>query len=174
MLRVAAAFSLALLGLTAAADDSTHAPLATGTRVRVSAPDISATPVVGTVRALDATTLTVDVRGRSEPLAVPRDRIHQLEVSSGRRSRWTGTLVGGLLGAAVGAIVGDSSASKHAYDIRSADQAGGAVLGLLVGGGIGALIPPGERWQQLSSSRYRVSFAPCLDRTPGVAFVLSF
>ena len=173
--RLAAAFLLSGLSLTALADDATQLPsIATGTRVRVSAPEISTTRVVGTVRALDAKTLTVDVSGRSEPLIVPRDRIRQLEVSTGRRSRWTGALIGGLLGAAAGAALGNSTASKNAYDIKSADQAGGAVLGLLVGAGIGALIPPGERWQDVSSARYRVSFAPRVDRTPGIAFVLSF
>ena len=172
---LAAALVLSAFSFTALADDATQIPsIAVGTRVKVSAPEISTTPVIGTVRALDAKSLTVDVSGRTEPLAVPRDRIRRLEVSTGRRSRWTGALIGGLLGAAAGAALGNSTASKNAYDVKSADQAGGAVLGLLVGAGIGALIPPGERWQDVSSSRYRVSFAPRVDRTPGIAFALSF
>jgi uncharacterized protein YcfJ len=140
----------------------------------VSAPGITAAPVIGTVRALDAKSVTIDVPGQTEPLAVPVERIRTLEVSLGRRSRVTGALIGALVGAGVGALVGKASHSNGAYDFQSADEAAGALGGLLVGAGVGALIPPGDRWQQAASSRYRISLVPRLDRAPGIALALSF
>ncbi len=172
---LAAALVLGCIAVAAAADEPAPSPpVAVGTRVRLSAAGITTAPVIGTIRALDAKTVTIDVPGQAEPLAVPVERIRALEVSLGRRSRVTGALVGALLGAAVGALIGKASHSNGAYDFQSADEAAGALGGLLIGAGVGALIPPGERWQEAPGSRYRVSFAPRLDRTPGVAFALSF
>ena len=158
----------------ASADELAQPPLAIGSRVRVSAPGITAAPVVGTVRALDAQSVTVEVKGQTAPLTLPRDRISKLDLSVGRRSRAMGALIGALVGAGAGALIGKASHTNRPYDFSSADEAGGAIAGLLVGGTVGALIPPGERWREVSGSRYRVSFAPRLERTPGLAFSLSF
>lgn len=64
-----------------AAQDSVR--VAPGNRVRVTAPTVSRTKIVGTYAHMDADTLVVEVGGRSRSL--PRTAVTQLDVSVGQK-----------------------------------------------------------------------------------------
>ncbi len=150
--------------------------LTPGMRVRVLAPDISPSKVVGTISRVDNRSVTIDVPGRSEPVSVLREKIARLDVSDGPRSRGVDAAIGAGIGAAVGAAgcaAGNGSGQGHIVST-------GAVAGFcaLLGGGLGALIgaviPPGERWKEISATRYRISFAPRLDHGADLAVAWKF
>jgi hypothetical protein len=58
----------------------------------------------------------------------------------------------------------------------SGDAVAGAcvLFGALIGTVIGAAIPPGERWNEMPATRYRVGFAPRLDHGLNLAVALQF
>ena len=155
----------------AAADESAQPMVTVGSRVRVSAPGVATYPVVGTVRALDPQSLTLEVSGKAEPLLIPRDGIRRLDVSLGRRSRGIDILIGALVGAGAGALVAHTTHSSQQGLVQSADTAVGALGGMLVGAGVGALIPPGDHWRETSPSRLSVRLAPARDRAPGLVAI---
>ena len=80
----AAALLVLVLGGNAIADDATV--LRPGSRVRITASTLDA-PVRGTLTSLGDHTLTLETRGRPDPLVIERSRITSLDVSAGRRSR---------------------------------------------------------------------------------------
>jgi hypothetical protein len=177
-IRAAAGPAAAAACLLVAADafagaDATTPSLEPGTRVRVEAPGLARSRVVGTVRSLDGESLEFVADGSHEPVRIARERISRLESSHGHGSRLVDALIGGLAGGAVGALVGKASTSKSGY-MESAAEAGAAILGALLGTTIGAVSPPGERWQDVPASRYRVSLAPRLDGQIGVKFAVAF
>jgi hypothetical protein len=148
--------------------------LTPGMRVRITAPNGADTAVAGTIRSLDGQTIELAVRGRPEPVRVARDQIAKIEVSAGQGSRLSGALIGGLVGAGVGAAVGKGSEPNNGYVVNSAAEAGGAIAFALLGAAIGALIPPAERWQEVSRSSARLSFAPRPDGRLGASFTWAF
>jgi len=102
------------------------------------------------VALLRPDTLVLDRRGERIPIA--NSRIDLIEVSRGvdrRRGVWRGTLLGGLVGAGLGATFGALGA-QHLPTGVGASAALGFLGGGLVGGGLGAgagaVFPP-ERWQ---------------------------
>jgi len=109
--------------------------LTPGMRVRVLAPGISPSKVVGTINKVDEQSVTIDVPGRSAPVSVLREKIARLDVSEGPRSRG--------VDAAIGAV-------------------------------IGAAMPPGEHWNEMPATRYRVGFAPRLDHGLNLAVAWNF
>lgn len=150
--------------------------LTPGMRVRVLAPDISPSKVVGTISRVDNRSVTIDVPGRSEPVSVLREKIARLDVSEGPRSRGVDAAIGGVVGAGIGAggcAAGNGGGQGHIVST-------GAVAGFcaLLGGGLGALIgaviPPGEHWRAISATRYRVTFAPRLDHGADLAVAWKF
>jgi hypothetical protein len=170
----AAAAACLLVAASAFADGvAAMDSLAPGTRVRVEASGLTRSRVVGTFRSLDGESLEFVADGSQEPVRIPRERISRLETSKGRGSRLVDALVGGFAGGAAGALVGKASSSKSGY-MESAAEAGAAILGALLGTTIGAAIPPGERWQDVPASRYRVSLAPRLDGQIAVKFAVAF
>jgi hypothetical protein len=168
--RSAALIVLIALTAPAAGEEGGQIPqLAPGMRVRVSAAGIADSPFVGTIGSLDDRSISLRVRGRADPLTVPREKILRLDLSAGKRSRWTGTLIGAALGGVAGGLAGRTSSSYTA-----ANEAGGAVLGVLVGGLVGFAIPPGYHWNEVPATRYRVSLAPRFDHKLGAAFAVAF
>ncbi len=148
--------------------------LTPGMRVRVRAPDISSSKVVGTVIRVDDQSVTIDAPGRSEPVSVLREKIARLDVSTGRRSRWVDAAIGAGIGAAGSALACSASETKHSIVNNGDVTAGCALLGGLLGAGIGAAIPPGEHWNEMPATRYRVGFAPRLDHGLNLAVAWRF
>jgi hypothetical protein len=154
-------------GAPAAADDGTSAPaLAPGLRVRIEAPGLAPTDATGTIRAIDDKTIRLEVPGRAEPVDVARAQITRFQVSGGRSSRLVHTLVGAAIGAIGGAVIASHSGGQ---DI-SGTHAAATVAVALVGAGIGAALPAGERWSDLPAARYRVALVP----NPGAGFGFLF
>lgn len=150
--------------------------LTPGMRVRILAPEVSAHKVIGTVQRVSEDSVTLEVPGRNEPVSVLREKIARLDVSEGPRSRGVDAAIGGVIGAGIGAggcAAGNGSGQGHIVST-------GAVAGVcaLLGGGLGALIgaviPPGEHWREISAARYRVTFAPRLDHGADLAVAWKF
>ncbi len=161
----------------AAEDAPLDLSLTPGMRVRVLAPDISPSKVVGTISRVDNRSVTIDVPGRSEPVSVLREKIARLDVSEGPRSRGVDAAIGGVIGAGIGA---GGCAAGNGGGGQGHIVSTGAVAGFcaLLGGGLGALIgaviPPGEHWRAISATRYRVTIAPRLDHGLDLAIAWNF
>lgn len=132
-----------------------------GTRVRVSAPEFKVDRRTGTLTRLTADSLSVDFGGRLPPLMVAIDRVSRLEISTGKdrgagffRGAGIGIVAGIVAGLGVGAIMeGDcTSGPDGAFPcslVYLVAIPGGAAVGLITGGIIGAVNPP-DRWKQVS------------------------
>jgi hypothetical protein len=150
--------------------------LTPGMHVRILAPELSPSKVIGTVDQLSDDSVTLDVPGRKEPVSILREKIARLDVSDGPRSRGIDAAIGGVIGAGIGAAGGALANGSGRGHIVS----GGEVAGVcaLLGGGLGALIgvaiPPGEHWKKVSETRYQVSFAPRLDHGLDLAAIWKF
>jgi hypothetical protein len=172
-----AMLSLASTSVFAAdADVPLQQSLTPGMRVRILAPEVSPHKVIGTVQRVSEDSVTLDVPGRNEPVSVLREKIARLDVSEGPRSRGVDAAIGGVIGAGIGAggcAAANGSGQGHIVST-------GAVAGVcaLLGGGLGALIgaviPPGERWKEISATRYRIGFAPRLDHGLDMAVAWKF
>jgi hypothetical protein len=150
--------------------------LTPGMRVRILAPDLSPSKLIGTVHQVSDNSVSLDVPGHNEPVSILREKIARLDVSEGPRSRGVDSAIGGVIGAGIGAAgcaAGNGSGQGHIVST-------GAVAGVcaLLGGGLGALIgaviPPGEHWKEITAARYRFSFAPRLDHGADVALAWKF
>jgi hypothetical protein len=150
--------------------------LAPGMRVRILAPDISPHKVIGTIDQVSDESMTLEVRGRSGPVSVPREKILRLDVSDGSRSRGVDAAIGAGIGAGVGAAGGAlAGGSGHGHLVSSGEVAAVcAVLGGALGALIGAAIPPGEHWKEIPAARYRVGFSPRLDHGLDLAVAWNF
>jgi len=153
--------------------------LTPGMRVRILVPDISPSRMIGTIKAVSGDSVTIDAQGRAEPVSVLREKIARLDVSEGPRSRGVDAAIGAGIGAGVGVIVGAVAGSNQkknqVVNISDGAVAGaGALFGALVGAVIGAAVPPGERWDEIPASRYRVGLAPRLDHGLDLAVAWKF
>jgi hypothetical protein len=170
---------LSLTCLTARAADGDallQQSLTAGMHVRILAPSLSPSKVIGTIAQVSDDAVTVDIPGRSEPVSISREKIARLDVSDGRRSRGVDSAIGAGIGAGIGAAgcaAGNGSGSGH---IVSTGAVAGvcALLGAGLGALIGAAIPPGEHWKTIAESRYRISFAPRLDHGANLAIAWNF
>ncbi len=153
--------------------------LTPGMRVRILAPDISPSRFIGTLRAVNRESVTIDAPGRAEPVSVLREKIARLDVSEGSQSRGVdaaiGTAIGAGVGAIVGAVAGSNQNNNQVVRISTAADAGiVALFGALIGAVIGAAVPPGERWGEMPATRYRIGFAPRLDHGLNLAVAWQF
>jgi hypothetical protein len=171
---------LCLVGTIASAADADLLlqSLTPGMRVRILAPEVSPHKVIGTVQRVSEDSVTLDVPGRNEPVSVLREKIARLDVSEGPRSRGVDAAIGGVIGAGIGAggcALGNGSGQNDVVRISTGAVAGVcAVFGAGLGALIGAVIPPGERWKEISATRYRISFAPRLDHGLDLAAAWKF
>ena len=147
-----------------------------GARVRISAPTVAESPLLGTVVALPADTLIVDALGYADPLALSLASLARLEVSQGRESRTLNTLkgagVGSLIGVGAGlATVGILCAinDTDTWDCDFDDPYIGlafavyGTLGLAIGALTGAIIGSTkdvDRWVDVPLDRLRFSLTP--------------
>jgi hypothetical protein len=163
-----------------------------GNRVRVHATGAESGPLVGTLTAVDDNSLTVKAQDRFVPAVVPRRDVSRLERSMRPSRKGKGALIGlgagFVLGFAGTAILGNSSESgaiDHCVDVSWGSVYGAAVGAF--GAGIGALVAPGERWNEVpinlvrSTSRQvepptgaELRVVPLLGRRQGLVVVVSF
>jgi hypothetical protein len=169
--------TLAFASAYAAGEDAPmQQSLNPGMRVRILAPDVFAGRIIGIINSVDDQSVTIDVPGRSEPVSVLRKKIARLEVSEGPRSRGVDAAIGAGIGASIGAAGGAlASGSEKSHIVSSGEVAAVcALLGAGLGALIGATIPPGEHWNEMAASRYRVGFAPRLDHGLNLAVAWNF
>ena len=169
--------SLASESAPAAGEDAPlQQSLTPGMRVRILAPDLSPSKVIGTIEQISDDTLTLDVPGRNEPVSILREKIARLDVSGGPRSRGVDATIGGVIGAGIAAAACAAwNRSGQGHLVSSGEVAGVcAVFGSGIGAIIGVAIPPGEHWKEMSGARYRVSFAPRLDHGLDMAIAWKF
>ncbi len=147
--------------------------LASGSRVRVTAPDCALRGQAATFRALRADTLVL------ETTECPLSSVTRLDVSRGERSRWArGLGVGFLGGALIGAAYGGTHAGTDAWDLPTdvAVGLGAAFFGAgggLVGGIAGYFIKT-DRWEEVPLERLSVSLAPQRDGGFALGFSVRF
>lgn len=153
----AAVLSLLLVPMSSGRAQLTEAQ--PGARVRVTAPGVVAGTFVGTVLAREPGIMRVGSQDTA-PIDVPLDRLTSLEISKGKSraaGAGRGTVVGGLVGLAVGAVAALSDDEDRAYynystntrdtTSRGAMVAYGVFTGALIGAAIGVFIPK-ERWER--------------------------
>jgi hypothetical protein len=164
--------------LASAADGDAPATLSltAGMRVRIVAPEVSATKLIGTVDRVSDDSVTLEVQNRSQPVVLSREKIVRLDVSDGVRSRGIDAAIGAVVGAGVGAAGGALASSGGRGHIVSGGYVAAvcALLGAGVGALIGVAIPPGEHWKAMSATRYRVGFMPRLDHGLDLAVAWNF
>jgi hypothetical protein len=180
MNNIAASLVLLCLACSSAFAADGDAPpqqsLAPGMRVRILAPEVSPSRVIGIVDHVGDDSLTLEVPGRSEPVLVLREKIVRLDVSDGPRSRGVDAAIGAGIGAGIGAAgCALANRSGQGHFVSTGEVAGVcALFGAGLGALIGVIIPPGEHWKEMSATRYRVSFAPRLDHGLDLAVVWQF
>jgi hypothetical protein len=174
---LAGSLSLALAVPTAAAVAQEPPEVTPGTRVRISAPTVAKKHFVGTITAWDPENLTMT--SDKGPIVLPRGAVSRLELSRGRKSRGRKALLGAGIGAAAGALVGFAHGSDPpgssivAFDAGTYALTFGA-LGAAAGALIGVAITPGERWEELPPTRFRVSVGPVRGHGLGVSLTMAF
>ena len=146
-------------------------PLASGSRVRVTAPECELRGQTTTFRALRADTLVL--YGAACPLA----SVTRLDVSRGQKSH---AVVGSLVGAGAGALVGlamcantDVCGILSDNDIKGEVVATSVVVGGLLGLLVGYLIKT-DRWEEVPLDRLRVSLVPQRDGRLGLGGSVRF
>jgi hypothetical protein len=109
--------------------------------------------------------------------SIRRESIEQIHRSVGRHSRHRGAFVGAGVGAAVGilsTLVWSATTEEDAYGVGT--KVGLFVytpLAALVGAGVGAVVPPGERWEPVAGKHLFVRLEP-RPRGVGLAVGLGF
>ncbi len=160
---------------TSACAANTHVGL--GTRVRISASEVSSDRLVGEVSSLgdDTVTLRLDESMALQP--VPLASVERIEVSRGfARGNPVLILAGAAIGTAVGVAVAvpiwSEDCDEQAQVRVSCDlNHMGAVMAIIVHMSVGAIagwlvgVPffKTERWKQVPLDKLRVSFAPQRD-----------
>ena len=139
-----------------------------GTRVRASAPAISAAPLVGTVTKLSSDAIELAVAGRDAPILLPRTSLSRLEVRTGH-SRGKGAKRGLMIGALAGAVVGGVGCRDSGdWDSWMCAAILGGMGGAL-GAGVGGVVGAGDHWTPVLIDRVELGIGP----TPGVGLGLT-
>ncbi len=178
-IRAVAALTLLVPPLLAGslrADEPATLPL--GSRLRILADQ----EFVGRLIAQDEQTLTLEIKRRRARAVVPRSAIIRVERSLHPSKKSTGALSGAMFGALsavmLGFVVGDDCSGRHGVDTLCFPRSGVALvsaIGLVpLGAAVGAVVAPGERWEQISVSRFGVGVAPVHGRGVAVSAVLRF
>jgi len=139
------------------------APLALGTRLRVTADQI----VVGRLVAQDEQYLTLMINHGRDRAVVPRVRIITLERSLRPSRKGTGAASGAAIGALSAALFGlmaGGDCSRHSIDVICIPPYGVALVSSIVlvplGALVGVVAAHGERWELLSGHRVAVRVMP--------------
>jgi hypothetical protein len=179
IMRGRASIGLAAAALLAAVPAAAQIEL--GDRVRVHA--AGQRSIIGTLQSLDETALVLKPDGSGDLVTVNRSRMRGVDVSQRRSRKGRGALIGLVGGVAAGAAVGSLIASdcseveflclypreaRHAYIAVSAIGFG------LLGGVLGAVVAPGERWDRVPVDRVRVRVLTGPARAVGLGVSITF
>lgn len=163
-----------------------------GPRVRVTAPGVSGKRLVGTLLAMDDTTLTLQPQKGTDVLEVPRSAINRIELSRRPSRRGKGAGIGALvgLGAAViiGLAAGDDCGSlpepapgwagftdalnRNLCMGKGETAVMSAILTIPTGALLGMAAAGGEKWARTTPDRLSVAVKPV--RTGGIGATVSF
>ena len=151
-------------------------PVAPGTRVRVFAPRVDVEPLPGTVVALGADTLVLDVDGWHREVWQPRVSIplallERIEVSQGKKGKSkaiNGAVIGFILGAPIGGLLAYVSCmiGLHVGENCIGETVTGVLLIGGLGAGIGVAIGSGikaELWEAVPLDEIRVGLSGAAD-----------
>lgn len=155
-----------------------------GTRVRLKLSARDGHPglpgrLEGRIASVDREAITVDLNAYQR-VTVPVRTVERVQVAAGRHSRGRGALIGAGIGAlVVGGIsgIGLAACDKDSWECVGPAAALVYVTPLAAGAGaaIGALVPPGERWETVPRERLRFTAGPILRKDGfGVGLGLSF
>ena len=154
--------ALAMLPAGVEAQRTNAAQVGIGSRVRVVAPSVRRERFIGRITALPSDSMTLDTTGARRRLGfdtgpvlveefryatIPLAAIEQIEVSGGRTHRGA-TIRGAVIGALAGGLLLGAAGLPELNPGFGDFLEGfgkGAVVGIVVGGGIGYLLG-GERW----------------------------
>ena len=178
-------------GAEAAAPAEDHAFPGLGTRVRVTSSDLRSGPLVGTLTSIEEKSLAVQAQGRSEAVALDREKIRRFEWSVRPSRKKKGALIG--LGVGFGLGLAGTFILCETFGTSCPVGEGlvfGTVYGVAVGAfgaGVGALASPGERWAEVSLDRIpsggggagprprvQLSVLPMMGKARGLTIVASF
>ncbi len=180
-LSCSAAIVILLLGAAVHAENGAPAAAGAGSvvRVRLAAPVSGhAGAVRGALMAASDAEVTVLPGVGEAPVVVPRGSIVGIDVKvrSGRRN--AGALLGAAVGAVAGLVAGAAIDDNSGDDLFAANVLeSGPVLALLaapVGAVVGALVAPGEQWQELPSTDLRIGCGAGADAGVGIRVALGF
>jgi hypothetical protein len=138
-----------------------------GERIRVIAPGISNSKLVGALAALNGDTLFLQKKNSTSPspLAIPLAAITRLEVNRGKGSRWKNILTGSAIGflAAIPATWIVLKAEGGSEEIGVDKVIVGSLLfspgGIILGGAVGSLFPR-EQWKDMPLDRLPAKVTP--------------
>src|SRR5690348_18171330 len=146
----------------------TTPPVEEGSRVRLSLAGPDEKRLTGTVAAVGGESLSLVAGGGRDTTTVPLRSISLLELSRGRRSKEGGALLGGAIGAGLGAagtlVWVASSCFKTGTSSGGKCPTGGTAAGVILAGGaggalVGVLVRP-ERWLRVGWTGLRASVGP--------------
>jgi len=115
-----------------------------GTRVRISAPAVSAQLYVGRLREIAADTVRLTI-ARGGQVAIPATAVRWVEQSDGKGPLWP--VLGAVAGAVTGGVIAWKTSSGE-LDIIGALIAY-PIIGSLAGTGVGFLLAP-QRWTRFT------------------------
>lgn len=157
-----------------------------GERIRVAAPAISHSKLVGTLAALHGDTLFLQKENSTfpSPLAIPLAAITRLEVNRGKGSRGKHVLTGSAIGvlATIPATWIVLKAEGGSEEIEGGEVIVGSLLlspvGIILGGVVGSLFPH-EQWKDrpvdgINSSLLPPSKIQAHERKKGIMFAGGF
>lgn len=146
--------------------------------------------IVGTLVSTDETGLTLAAASSgsgNRTLKVSHAAVTRAEMSTRKSRKRSWALIGAATGAVIGGVLGysapvDCSPNDFVcllvYPKENQNRAQYTVAGALIfgaaGAGLGALIAPGEKWQDAGTQRLRLSLAPTPHRGARVAITLGF
>ena len=169
---IALAAATVLAPIPAAAQE-----IAAGTRVRITLTpqrevEGHTPPQVlrGTLVAMDAASMTLQVHPGAGPVRVQRDAVRRIDVSRGVPSRAANAAMGAVGGAIVCAIE-FWALNDEEFDSDSQAAWTGAAVGAGFGLVTGALFPH-ERWRRVRLPDARVSVAPATEGGAAIAISL--
>jgi hypothetical protein len=151
-----------------------------GAKVRVTAPTLGLSELIGRLQVLNGDTLVVQVEARRqgrlqvEVLQVPMPAIAKLDVTTGRRGHWLeGAGIGFVAGALIGLASGDDRPNQW-FGYSAGEKALGGGLGFgLIGAGVGALVKS-DKWAEVPLDQVRPRLIAGPGRQVGVGVALRF
>jgi hypothetical protein len=165
-----------IAGRGASAEESS--PTSASPRVRVTAPTVSGTRLVGTLLRMDEATLTLRRKGGKEVIEVPRRAITRMEVSRRPSKRGKGAGIGALIGLGAAVAIGvaegeDCSGGKWLCFDTPTMVLASSILTIPAGTVLGLVFAPGESWVAATPERLRLAVTPARGGV-GVALSLRF